>query len=156
MRKALVLIAFILVTFAVHLVGQLVLHLTPEPGFTHLRLPAWGTSPHEMARIWASVFVFNAIPGALFYLARSSRDKMKTLFAWFVQLVINAVWHILYFHYRLPTASAIAVTIVFVLAALACWWGRKVDRAGTLLMIPYLIGLTYASVLGWMIVGMNR
>ena len=93
---------------------------------------------------WFGVEEIRALfdPEAVVYLALA-----LALFG--VQLAANALWSWLFFAWRSGPAAAVEVLVLLVLiaATVAAFWHRS--RVAALLLLPYALWVSFASVLTW-------
>lgn len=114
--------------------------------------PAWVFAP-----TWTVLYIMMGV--ALFLVWRQGLDTpgvkaALTLFA--VQLVLNALWSILFFGMQSP-ASAFAEILLLWLAIVATLWTFwQVTPAAGWLLAPYLAWVSFAAVLNGSIWMLNR
>ncbi len=68
-----------------------------------------------------------------------------------IQLVLNALWSFLFFGMQNPFYALIEVIILWfaILATIIVFYG--VDRRASLLLVPYILWVSFASVLNYYI-----
>jgi translocator protein len=114
--------------------------------------PNWIFGP-----VWTILYI---MMGAALYLvwrnglADRKRKTAVALFA--VQLALNLLWSILFFGMRSPLAGLVEIAFlwVFILAALMAFY--RVSKSAGLLLAPYLLWVSFAAVLNYMIYIMNN
>jgi tryptophan-rich sensory protein len=74
---------------------------------------------------------------------------IKTLYV--AQLILNWSWTPLFFHYHLTGLSLVVLGLMDILFATIIWLAYKKMRAASLLMIPYLSWILFASYLNFYI-----
>jgi len=74
---------------------------------------------------------------------------IKTLYV--AQLILNWSWTPLFFHYHLTRLSLIVLVTMDILVCALIWLAYKKMRAVSLLMIPYLSWILFASYLNFYI-----
>jgi benzodiazapine receptor len=119
-----------------------------KPAFTP---PNWLFGP-----VWTALYVLMAIAAWRVWLAETQRlPQRRALFAFAVQLALNALWSQVFF--RLESPRLALAVILGLLAALA-WTLRefwRTDRMAALLLLPYFAWTTFAAVLNASIVALN-
>ena len=114
--------------------------------------PAWVFGP-----TWTVLYILMGV--ALFLVWRQGLGTLGvrlalTVFA--VQLVLNALWSILFFGMQSP-AWAFAEILLLWLAIVATLWAfRRVTPAAGWLFVPYLAWVSFAAVLNGSIWILNR
>ena len=74
---------------------------------------------------------------------------IKTLYV--AQLILNWSWTPLFFHYHLTGLSLVVLGLMDILVCILIWLAYKKMRAVSLLMIPYLSWILFASYLNFYI-----
>jgi len=81
--------------------------------------------------------------------AFSKLSVIKTLYM--TQLILNWSWTPLFFHYHLTGLSLVVLVAMDILVCALIWLAYKKMRAVSLLMIPYLSWILFASYLNFYI-----
>lgn len=103
--------------------------------------PNWVFGP-----VWTVLYVMIALAGARYVLS-PARDKEPVLALYTTQLAFNAAWFWVFF-YGQAMGAAVAVIVALWLAILATiTYGWPKDRLASLLLIPYLAWVSYATLL---------
>jgi translocator protein len=69
--------------------------------------------------------------------------------------VLNALWSWMFFGLHAPGVALVDIAVLWVMILLSVIAFRHVDRTASLLMIPYLAWVSYASVLNYTIWRLN-
>lgn len=96
--------------------------------------------------VWPILYVLIAIAA---YLIHNSADARKSnaLFWFYVQLLLNFSWTIIFFRFELYWASVAVIILLVILAGYtAVLFGRINKHAGAL-MVPYILWLLFATYL---------
>ena len=99
--------------------------------------------------VWAILFALMGISAARIYLAPPSPARTRGLLIFLVQLGLNFLWSIIFFHFQ---AFGLAFLWLLALWALILWMiltFRKVDRPAAWLQIPYLLWVSFAAYLSF-------
>jgi tryptophan-rich sensory protein len=113
-----------------------------KPFFTP---PNWLFGP-----AWITLYLLMGI--SLYIVWEHARgSKTAALSAFAVQLVLNALWSILFFGLRMPLIAFIELAILWlaILSTLILFYRKSATAA--YLLIPYLVWVTYAGALNLMI-----
>jgi tryptophan-rich sensory protein len=115
--------------------------------------PGWTPPNWVFSVVWTVLYLSTSVAAWLVWRQRRRRrvDRALTLYA--VQLVLNAIWSPLFFAlYPVigETATWLSLTVhVLLLVAIIVTIAefRPIDRAAAVLMMPYLVWVTYAATL---------
>ena len=106
--------------------------------------------------VWTILYALMAIGTARVYMAKDSVVRKKSLNLFVAQLTINFFWPLIFFNIQ---AFGFAFFWLIFLWLLVLWMileFRKLDRISSLLQIPYLLWLTFATYLNLSIWLINR
>jgi tryptophan-rich sensory protein len=125
--------------------------------YLRLAKPAWTPPAPLFGPIWTVLYAAMALAAYLVYKkAGDWPHAQKPLTFWGIQLILNALWPGFFFALRNPRLGSIEIVILlaFVVATTREFFKR--DRAAGLLMIPYCLWISYATLLTLTIWHMNR
>lgn len=72
-----------------------------------------------------------------------------------VQLVLNALWSVLFFGLRSPILGLVEIAALWIMIAATIVLFYRVSRAAALLLIPYIAWVTIAAALNGFIWSLN-
>jgi tryptophan-rich sensory protein len=106
--------------------------------------PNWIFSP-----VWISLFFLMGISLFLVW-RRQGHPTFKTaLIFFFVQLILNILWSGAFFWLRSPLLGLIDIILLWIAILLTILNFLKVSKIGGLLLIPYLIWVSFATFLNF-------
>ena len=126
------------------------------PWYRNLRKPTWQPPDWLFGPAWTSIFTLIAIGAGLAWNRAEPGERLALVVLPFaVNLVLNVAWSFLFFRLRRPRVAFLEVlalwaSIVWLLASL---W--QVSPAAGALVVPYLLWVTFASVLNRTIIRLN-
>ncbi len=121
-----------------------------------LNPPAWVFGP-----VWTTLYALMGVAAFLVWssYAKATEDKKKgirvALILFGVQLVLNALWSIIFF--RLHSLGGAFIEIIFlwlaILATITAF--AKISRPAAYLLLPYILWVTFAAYLNYGIWTLN-
>jgi benzodiazapine receptor len=110
-----------------------------KPFFTP---PNWIFSP-----VWISLFILMGI--SLFFVWRRQGHPQfkKALIFFFVQLILNVLWSLAFFGLRLPLLGLIDIILLWIAILLTIQNFLKVSKFAGVLLLPYLLWVSFATLL---------
>jgi translocator protein len=117
-----------------------------KPGFTP---PSAVFGP-----VWTLLYLTIGVAGWLLWRARSA-ERGTTLGLWGLQLVLNAFWTGAFFGLRSPWLGLAVILALLATIVLLVIRSRSVDRRVSLLLLPYLAWVGFATALNVAIVYLN-
>jgi benzodiazapine receptor len=146
---------FVAASFAAALIGWV--FTTPAiPGwYESLRKPAWTPPNRVFGPVWTLLYIAMGTAAWLVWRGRGFAGARLALSLFFAQLVLNALWSILFFGRKSPGAALIEIAFLWaaVFATMVAFW--RVSRAAGWLFAPYLWWVTFALFLNYAIWRMN-
>ena len=135
--------------------GALVVVPNLEPWYQDIVKPSWAPPNNVFAPVWTTLYLLlGAAAAATFGAAPLAQPRALTAFAG--QAVLNVLWAPVFFGMH-ALGAAFYVSIALLLAALATAveMGRAAGLATGALLVPYVVWLTYATVLNWRLWRLN-
>jgi tryptophan-rich sensory protein len=117
--------------------------------YAQLDKPAWAPPASVFGPVWSILYTMMGVAAWLVW--RSPREGYGALSLFCAQLAANTLWSWLFFGWHLGALAAIEVLILLMLIALTlrAFWSSS--RWSGILLIPYLLWVTFASALTWAI-----
>ncbi len=119
-----------------------------KPSFTP---PNWIFSP-----VWITLFVLMGIAAFLVWNKGLSDQKVKIALSIFAfQLILNVLWSVMFFGLRSPLAGLIEIAVLWMVILLTILYFFKVSHVAGILLIPYILWVSFAAVLNFSIWRLN-
>ena len=99
--------------------------------------------------VWSILFALMGMGAARIFLAPASNARSRSLLLFFIQLVFNFFWSIIFFNLQKFGFAFIWLIVLWVLILLMILSFRKVDKLAAWLQIPYLLWVTFAAYLNF-------
>jgi len=114
--------------------------------YVALDRPSWAPPGWVFGPVWLTLYAMMGVAAWLVWRSRSA-DRRAAL-TWFaVQLALNAAWTPVFFGARsLLGGLSVIVALLFAIVATVIAY-RRVSRPATLLMLPYLAWVAFATAL---------
>ena len=134
--------------------------------FTVKAIPTWYASLNKpvfnppnwiFGPVWIGLYLLMGISLYLVLTKEPRNPAVKSaLWVFGVQLVLNAVWTRLFFGAKLPMLAFIEILVLWIFIILTIVKFRRVSRPAAYLLIPYLLWVSFASVLNLALWLLNR
>ena len=105
--------------------------------------------------VWGILFALMGIGAARIYLAPESNARSRSLLLFLVQLAFNFFWSIIFFNLQDFGFAFLWLIVLWVLILLMILSFRKVDKPAAWLQIPYLLWVTFAAYLNFVVWMLN-
>lgn len=106
--------------------------------------------------VWAVLFALMGIGAARIYLAPASAGRTRSLRLFFLQLLFNFFWSILFFNLQRYGLALVWLVILWVLILCIALSFRSSDKLAMRLQIPYLLWVAFAAYLNLGVWLLNR
>lgn len=106
--------------------------------------------------VWGLLYALMGIGAARIWMAPESPQRSRGLNLFITQLVVNFFWSLIFFNLQ---AFGFALLWLLLLWGLVLWMTvsfYRTDRLAGVLQIPYLLWLTFAAYLNFMVWILNR
>ena len=118
--------------------------------YAALTRPVWAPPGWLFGPVWSALFLVMAVAVWLVWRVQHVNQSRSVALALFVaQLVANALWSWLFFAWHLGGAALAEVLVLWLLIAgtgVAFW---RIKPLAGLLLVPYLLWVTFAAALNW-------
>ncbi|MGB3943748.1 MAG: TspO/MBR family protein, partial [Methanothrix sp.] len=113
--------------------------------------PDWLFGP-----VWTALYTMMGVSAYLVWREGLADPRVKVAMAVFaIQLAANVSWSAAFFGLRSPLAGLAVIIVLWALIALNIQKFREVSRTAGLLLIPYILWVTFAMVLNFSIWRLN-
>jgi translocator protein len=146
-RSLLALAGFLVVTFLAAAIGSAFTGPAIPDWYDGLTKPAFTPPSWVFGPVWTVLYLFMAVAAWRVWAAAGFDRARGALTLFFVQLVLNAGWSVLFFGLRAPGWALLEIIALWaVLIATTTAFFRYSALAGWL-MVPYVLWVTFAAVL---------
>lgn len=132
--------------------------------FTVANIPTWYASLEKapfnppnwiFGPVWTILYFLMAV--SLFLILEKKIKKQKTvLIALFIiQLVLNFLWSLIFFGLHQPAIAFLEIELLWIAIALLIIDSWKYSKSAAILLVPYLLWTSFASLLNLYIVVLN-
>lgn len=111
--------------------------------------PAFNPPNWIFAPVWTILYSMMGVAGGLIWNhIESDKEKVKKAFLFFViQLGLNALWSYLFFGLHNPLLALIEIILLWLMIFETYTQFKNIDKIAGMLLIPYLIWVSFATVL---------
>jgi len=144
-NKFLTFILFFFITYSASLIGGLATINFKEPWYSQLIKPSFNPPDWIFAPVWTTLYLMMTV--AIWFFWHSKNRNMNTVYIYFIHLIVNTTWSIIFFVFHNIFLALIILIILIVLIIILIVRFKRVNLLSTYLMIPYLLWCCYALIL---------
>jgi benzodiazapine receptor len=119
-----------------------------KPFFTP---PSWLFAP-----AWTALFILMGISFFLVWRKKGHPQFRTALVFFVVQFILNILWSAAFFGLRAPLLGLIEIVVLWIAILLTIIYFFKVSRLAGALLVPYLLWVSFASLLNYYLWILNR
>ena len=152
-NKIVTFILFLIITFSASLIGGLATVTFKEPWYSQLNKPVFNPPDWVFGPVWTILYLLMTISIWMYW--HSKNKEMNTVNIYFIHLVFNATWSIVFFAlHNMILALLVLVTLIGLIINLIIRY-RRVTMMSSYLMIPYLLWCCFALILNTSLIILN-
>ena len=138
---------FLIITFSASFVGGMVTIRFKEPWYSQLIKSNFNPPDWVFAPVWTTLYLMMTL--AIWFYWHSKNREMNTLYIYFIHIVFNTTWSIIFFGLHQILLAFIVLVILIILIIILIIKFKRVNYVSTYLMIPYLLWSCYALFLNF-------
>lgn len=146
-----VLVLSLFIVYAVAFVGSL--FTSPNTGIDWYESIKPSITPPNWVFLVVWNILFFLIALSLYFSWTSAKKKEKSKVAWVfaTNLILNILWSAIFFGLRKPTFAFVELLLLWISIILMISTTHKINKLSSYLLWPYLLWVTFAGVLNFMI-----
>ena len=152
-NKILSLILFALITYSASVIGSIATIEFKEPWYSLLNKPTFNPPSWIFAPVWTILYLMMTI--AIWNFWHSKDRDMNTVYIYFIHLIFNTTWSIVFFVFHKLILALIVLFILIFLITVLLFRFRRVNMVSFYMMIPYLLWCCFALILNLNLILLN-
>jgi benzodiazapine receptor len=150
------LVASIIICQFAGFIGSIFTRASIPTWYAGLTKPSFNPPNWVFAPVWTLLFLLMGISAYLVWQqGLENKDVRVSLLIFGIQLVLNVLWTFLFFGQRSPLYAFVEIIILWIAIALTIFFFLQISRTAGLLLLPYLLWVTFAAVLNFSILKLN-
>ena len=144
-NKFLSFILLLIFTYSASFIGGMVTISFKEPWYSQLVKSNYNPPDWVFAPVWTTLYLMMTL--AIWFYWHSKNREMNTIYIYFIHIVFNTTWSIVFFGLHQILLALIVLVILIILIFILILKFKRVNKASSYLMIPYLLWSCYALFL---------
>ena len=125
------------------------------PWYFQLQKPSWQPPDWLFGPAWTTIYILTSIAGVKAWRRADEVQRRYFLGALLLNLVLNLLWSLIFFTSQRPDIALLEVVPLWLSILLMVLLVRSYSPVSSLLMLPYLGWVAFATYLNWTIVKLN-
>lgn len=149
MQKNLRIAAIVLTCLAVGYFSSLITRENIPTWYVSLKKPIFNPPNWVFAPVWTILYIMMGIAAGRVWnkVDNDLQNVKKGMYFFIVQLALNALWSYLFFGIHNLFLSLIEIILLWLMIYETMVQFKKVDKLASKLLIPYLVWVSYATIL---------
>jgi benzodiazapine receptor len=150
-------IVCLVLTFSAAFVGSIFTGRAVPNWYADLNKPFFTPPDWLFGPVWTILYLLMAISAFIVWQKGLASPAVKiALILYLIQLILNALWSVIFFGLKLPLAAFIEIILLWSAIGLTILAFVGVSITAALLLVPYILWVSFAAVLNFSIWFLNR
>jgi translocator protein len=146
----------IVISFAPGIIGIFFTYDAIPTWYAGLDKPFFSPPNWIFGPVWSLLYLLMGVSFFIIWTAKQKESKKTDAYLlFFIQLILNTLWSIVFFGIKSPLLALIEIVILWVSIFLTIISFNKIARIAGYLLWPYLAWVTFATLLTLAIVWLN-
>ncbi|MFN5415668.1 MAG: TspO/MBR family protein [Flavobacteriia bacterium] len=147
MKKAFLLILCILIPLLIGALGGIATASGVNDWYLTIQKPSFNPPNYLFGPVWSFLYLLMGV--SLYMIIQKPKSKLKTnaLLIFGLQLTLNFIWSFLFFKFQLLGLAFVEIILIWISILSMILLFRKLNKTAAYLQIPYLLWVSFASIL---------
>lgn len=151
-RQAVALVGWLALCFAAAATGGFV---TMGQWYAELNKPSWNPPGWVFGPVWTLLYIAMAVAAWLVWREGGWKLRGPALTVFLVQWLLNALWTPLFFGLQRVDLALVNIVLMWLAIVATIVLFHRISKVATILLVPYLAWVTFATALNFAIWRMN-
>lgn len=148
-------LSIVIVSFA-GLIGSIFTNATHNAWYASLAKPSINPPSYIFGPIWIVLYIMVGISLYLFWKNLFKKRWVKTsIILFFIQLILNSAWSIIFFRINSVKGALIDIIALWFSIIFTIIFFYKISKISAWLLVPYLIWVSFATYLNYLLYILN-
>lgn len=149
------LIVSLLLPFVAGAIGSVFTFSEITSWYANLIKPVWNPPNWLFGPVWTILYLMIGVSIYLFWQAAAKKDVKVGLEIAGLQLVLNALWSLVFFGLHRPAAALLVIVLLWIAIVSNIQTFRSSSVRAAWWLVPYLVWVTFAGVLNYTVFSLN-
>lgn len=115
--------------------------------YAALNKPSFNPPGYVFGPVWTFLYLLMGISLFIIWKSPQGHDRTNALTIFFVQLFLNFAWSFLFFRFHQPGWALADIVLIWIGIITMIILFKKISRTAALIQIPYLLWVSFATIL---------
>jgi benzodiazapine receptor len=150
------LLVSILLPMVIGLIGSLATWPAIPNWFATLQKPFFNPPNWLFGPVWTLLYIMMGVAAYLVWRCGTEKPEVRGALKWYlVQLLLNCAWSLVFFGLRFPLGGLVIIIVLWALIFITMQRFFKISKSAGWLLLPYLLWVSFATILNLAIVALN-
>lgn len=156
MKKIFTFLFFVLTSELAGILGGFFTRNSVRDWYVVLNKPSFNPPSWVFGPVWTTLYFMMGTSAFLVYQKSENNSLAKTsLIIFFIHLFFNMTWSLAFFGLKSPFLAFINIIILLIFIVVLIFLFYKIDKTASFLLIPYLLWVSFATILNFSIWRLN-
>lgn len=117
--------------------------------YNMLNKPPFTPPSYIFAPVWFVMYILILISYIIFLKTNTTESKISANIMFYIQLILNFLWSPVFFYMKNIQLSFVIICLLFISIILTILFFYRISKPAALLLIPYLIWVSFAIYLNY-------
>jgi benzodiazapine receptor len=158
MNKYLKIVIMVAICLAVGYLSSIVTQDGIVSWYSMIEKPSFNPPNWIFAPVWTALYIMMGVAAGLIWdQTEAKKEDVRTaLIFFFIQLALNALWSFIFFGLKNPLLALIEIILLWLMIYETFLKFNKLNRIAGYLLVPYLLWVTFATLLTASIWWLNK
>ena len=147
MKNSLKLLLCIIIPLAIGAVSGIATTSGIDTWYVNIEKPSFNPPNYLFGPVWTTLYILMGISFYMILQAQKNELRTKAIAVFCIQLFLNFCWSFLFFKFQLLGLAFIEIILIWLSIAAMIIIFFEINKTAALLQIPYLLWVSFASVL---------
>jgi tryptophan-rich sensory protein len=123
--------------------------------YVHLNKPPFNPPNWIFGPVWTMLYLLMGVSLFLVLEKKLKKQKNFLLALFFFQLLLNFLWSVIFFGWHMPLLAMVDIILLWISIALLIIDFWKFSKPAAIILIPYLLWVSFASILNLFVAFLN-
>jgi benzodiazapine receptor len=115
--------------------------------YAALNRPSFNPPNYLFGPVWTTLYILMGFSLFLIWKQDKSKERNLAILAFFIQLALNFAWSFIFFYFNMIGVALVEIIILWLNIILMLIQFYKIKPLAAYINIPYLLWVTFASIL---------
>lgn len=115
--------------------------------YVTLNKPSFNPPNYLFAPVWTTLYTLMGISLFIIWRSPEGRNRNNALVIFAIQIALNFCWSFLFFKFNLPGVALVEIVLLWTSILMMIILFRRISKLAAYLQVPYLLWVSFATVL---------